>query len=141
MYYGETGDTQSFPFYFANYTVNSYGKRMQIEESFRDQKAARFGFAGNVQACKISARLGTLILISTLAHVAALLLGMIVESSGKSRYYQANTVKRRRVISLSFLGFRAFCETGFHFVKSVWQVSPICLRGMLTESNYYENTT
>jgi hypothetical protein len=46
-----------------------------------------------------------LLLIGALAMRALWLLGKVVELSGRYRYYQANTLKSRTVLSTPFLGF------------------------------------
>lgn len=45
-------------------------------------------------------------LIGMLATLVLWLLGTVVIMSGEDRYYQANTEKKRRVLSALFLGLR-----------------------------------
>jgi hypothetical protein len=51
-------------------------------------------------------RLQLLMLIGMLATLVLWLLGTVVMMSGEARHYQANTVKKRRVLSVLFLGLR-----------------------------------
>jgi DDE family transposase len=86
----------------AAYIVNLYAKRMQIEETFRDAKNHRFGWAlCNVRiAC--ANRAATLLLLATLAILVVTLIGMAAERNGLHPAYQANT-SRRRVLSFFVL--------------------------------------
>ncbi|MEN8171110.1 MAG: IS4 family transposase [Pseudomonadota bacterium] len=90
----------------ANKVVKLYSARMQIEEAFRDIKSYRFGtglelnMTGNLQ------RLQILMLIGMLATLVLWLLGTVVIMSGEARHYQANTERKRRVLSVLFLGLR-----------------------------------
>jgi hypothetical protein len=90
----------------ATKVVKLYSARTQIEEAFRDIKSYRFGtglelnMTGNLQ------RLQILMLIGMLATLVLWLLGTVVIMSGEARHYQANTEKKRRVLSVLFLGLR-----------------------------------
>jgi len=110
------------------YVVNGYTTRMQIEEAFRDLKSVRWGFAGNLQATRKEHRLSVLMLVATLAHIVVLLSGLAVVSSGQAGRYQVNTLRKRRVLSLCFLGYRAWQNPDFHFTPSIWK-SVITLMG------------
>ena len=84
--------------------ITLYSKRMQIEENFRDLKSHRFGWSLSYVRCSCAQRLNVLLLIASLAMVAALILGRIAEQKGIHRKYQGNTVKNRRVLSFFSLG-------------------------------------
>lgn len=60
--------------------VTLYGKRMQIEQSFRDLKSHRFGVAFEDSLTRSQARLSVLLLLNTLASFAAWLLSLIFTS-------------------------------------------------------------
>jgi hypothetical protein len=83
--------------------VALYATRMQIEETFRDAKNLRFGWC--LRHCRGSSanRLTLLLLIAAIGALAATLLGLAAEQSGRHRAYQANTV-RTRVLSHFVLG-------------------------------------
>jgi Transposase DDE domain len=83
--------------------VDIYATRMQIEETFRDTKDHRFGWALLQARSSSSSRLEVLLLLAALATAAVILCGLQAERLGLHRGYQANTV-RRRVLSLFALG-------------------------------------
>lgn len=88
----------------AKKVVDIYSKRMQIEETFRDTKNHRFGWSFEDARSKSSERLEVLLLIASLGMIAVTLVGQAAESLGFHRQYQANTIRKRRVLSLFFLG-------------------------------------
>jgi len=53
----------------AQHIIHLYGKRMQIEECFRDLKSDRFGFGVTLSRSRHSERLNILLLIAALATV------------------------------------------------------------------------
>ena len=81
-----------------------YSQRMQIEESFRDIKNHRWGFGLRYARCWSGKRLEVLLLISTLAMLALWLVGLHARQTGLARHFQANTERRRPVLSTVFLG-------------------------------------
>ncbi len=81
-----------------------YETRMQIEETFRDVKDPRFGWALGLSGSRNFRRCNVLLLIASLALLAALLLGAAASDIDLQRRFQANTVRRRRVLSLFTLG-------------------------------------
>lgn len=80
-----------------------YALRMQIEEQFRDNKSHRFGLALRYARGSTRTRYANLTLIACLAAVALTLTGRIVERVGLQRRYQANTERKRRVLSFGYL--------------------------------------
>lgn len=84
--------------------VALYARRMQIEETFRDAKNPRFGMSLGHARPTFAKRADVLLLLASLAHLFALLLGIAAEAAGLGRGYQANTVVARRVLSLVTLG-------------------------------------
>jgi hypothetical protein len=87
--------------------VALYATRMQIEETFRDAKNPRLGWALEHANSRSAERLEALLLIATLALVATILAGAAVEERGLARQVQANTIRSRRVLSLVRLGVYA----------------------------------
>lgn len=75
--------------------VTTYGKRMQIEETFRDAKSHRFGWSLGQVRLSTPQRTAALLLLAALALVVVTLIGMAAERTGIHRAYQANTAKRR----------------------------------------------
>lgn len=88
----------------AKKVVKLYSTRMQIEEAFRDIKSYRFGTGLELNLTRDRERLQILMLIGMLATLVLWLLGTVVIMSGEARHYQANTEKKRRVLSALFLG-------------------------------------
>lgn len=95
----------------AKKAVRLYRARMQIEEAFRDLKSRRFGLGLELHRSRDAARLGVLLLIGALALLLLWLLGSAARARGLQRHYQANTVRRKTVLSVIFLGMR-ICRRG-----------------------------
>lgn len=76
-----------------------YSRRMQIEQNFRDEKSERFGFGLRTSASTRGERLWVLSLLATLASIVLWLLGYHFENKGLHLHYQANSTKKRRVLS------------------------------------------
>lgn len=87
-----------------NKIVAAYASRMQIEETFRDTKSMNLGFSLDHARTKSATRADILILLASLAHLLSIIAGLVAETCKLDRTYQANTVRTRRVLSLSKLG-------------------------------------
>jgi hypothetical protein len=87
--------------------VRKYASRMQIEETFRDAKSHRFGWALGTVRLTTPDRAAVLLALAAVAFLVATLIGMTAERHGRHRGYQANTEKRR-VLSLIALATAAF---------------------------------
>lgn len=83
--------------------VAIYALRMQIEESFRDLKNHRHGWALEDIGCKTSERIEVLLMLAALANVAMQTLGLAAESLKIHYEFQANTIRNRRVLSFFVL--------------------------------------
>jgi hypothetical protein len=88
----------------AEQIVRIYATRMQIEETFRDTKDPRFGWALDHSRTRCPRRFAILLLLAAIASAVATFVGMTAERSGLSRELQANTVRSRRVLSLHRIG-------------------------------------
>ena len=77
---------------------------MEIEETFRDLKSHRWDFALRYAQTKNPKRLETLLLIALLATFISWLLGLATKARRWERHFQANTQRRRSVLSTVFLG-------------------------------------
>lgn len=89
----------------AERTVMSlYGRRMQIEETFRDLKSHRYGYGLHYTHSRSPQRLEVLLLIGGLAMMLQWLSGVAIQHQGWTRHFQANTTTAKRVLSLFFLG-------------------------------------
>ena len=84
--------------------IRIYAKRMQIEENYRDAKNHRFGWSFRHARATTSFRYEVLLLIGSLGMVALMLIGQAAETTKRHLRYQANTIRKRRVLSLFFLG-------------------------------------
>jgi hypothetical protein len=84
--------------------VALYARRMQIEETFRDAKSPRFGMSLGFARPRSEPRADVLLLLASLAHLFALLVGIAAEAARLHRGYQANTVVTKRVLSLVMVG-------------------------------------
>jgi hypothetical protein len=84
--------------------VEIYKLRMQIEQSFRDLKCYRWGWSLRLCKTRSPQRLELLLLIASVATIVQQLVGIAGEGSHLARRHQANTVRRRRVLSVFFLG-------------------------------------
>jgi hypothetical protein len=113
----------------AHRVVQIYRQRMQIEESFRDMKSARFGLALEFHRSRDPQRLAILLLILALALLVLWLIGSIAKERGLMRHYQANTVRHREVLSVIFLGIRIIERAQDHFTAAelciAWQSIPL----------------
>ena len=86
--------------------VELYAQRMQIEETFRDLKSHRFGYAMDYTRSRDPQRLQILRLIGALAMYIQALVGLAAEGCSWTRHFQANTERQRRVLSWGFLARR-----------------------------------
>ncbi len=109
----------------AHSVVQIYRQRMQIEESFRDMKSARFGLALEFHRSRDPQRLAILLLILAFALWVLWLIGSIAKERGLMRHYQANTVRHREVLSVIFLGIRIIERAQDHFtpdeLRAAWR--------------------
>ena len=74
-----------------------YGRRFQIEETFRDTKDIHFGMGLKATHIKSAARRDRLLLLAALAHALLTLLGAAGERCGLDRRLRTNTSKRRQL--------------------------------------------
>lgn len=81
-----------------------YAKRMQIEETLRDTKSHRFGFGLRYSRSRSVERIQVLVLITALAALVLWLIGLAGRALNLARHLQANTITKRAVLSVPFLG-------------------------------------
>lgn len=84
--------------------VSLYAYRMQIEETFRDKKNHRWGWSFEDTRSRSTERFELFLLIASLAYLVQLVIGIAGERKRLQRRHQANTERRRRVISFFVLG-------------------------------------
>ena len=92
----------------AKRVVGLYRLRMQIEEGFRDLKNRRFGFDLRRHGCRSAERIEILLLIAAVATYTVLVCGLVEQRRGTARRYQANTERKRPVLSLFYLGWQVW---------------------------------
>jgi Transposase DDE domain len=83
--------------------VNLYAKRMQIEQNFRDDKSQRYGFSWRFSKSLGVSRMSVLCLIACIATIALWFIGFEGERRNLHYQFQANSLKKRRVLSFIFL--------------------------------------
>src|SRR5690606_9623486 len=77
--------------------VNLYARRFTIEETFRDQKDARFGLGMRHTRVKSVDRRDRLFFLAALAQTLLTLLGAAGERCGLDRTLKSNTSKKRTI--------------------------------------------
>lgn len=87
--------------------VRLYQQRMQIEQSFRDLKSARFGAAFRYSLTRSAERLQVLLLIHALATFVAWLAGLSLTGNSRTAYSGMNAKRTSRHYSSLRLGFQA----------------------------------
>lgn len=90
----------------ANVIIKLYGKRTQIENSFRDTKNQRVGFSLNDTGTRNIERLNILLLIVYIASIGLWFIGQCAKENKYHYQFQANTVKHRDVLSNIYLGWQ-----------------------------------
>ncbi len=91
---------------YASKIAKCYNARMQIEESFRDQKSQTYGLGSSAHKTHKKERLKVLLMLAALANWLHYMLGLAVEISGQHRSLQANSIRHRRVLSFNYIGMR-----------------------------------
>lgn len=87
----------------ADEIVALYGRRMQIEENFRDSKSIPLGMGLEVSQSRSASRLQALLLIGTLAAFLLWHIGQLAEAEGLQRRFKATT-RPGRELSIIWLG-------------------------------------
>ena len=92
--------------YSAKDISNYYGRRMTIEETFRDNKNEYYGLGLSTNRSRTTERIENLLLIATIAQIALYIIGKYAEMHDIQKYFQANTIRNRRVLSYGYLALR-----------------------------------
>ena len=111
-----------------------YEQRMQIEEMLRDTKSHRIGQGLRYCRCNAAERLEVLLLIGTLAMLVLWLAGLCAKEFGWSRRFQANTERRRDVLSIVFVGRRLLLRQQFVFKESFLSRALLSLRVLVLDA-------
>jgi hypothetical protein len=115
--------------------VQLYGKRMQIEEAFRDLKSDKFGFGMTVSRSKNVNRLNILLLIATLATWCLWLIGLYAQQQGWHRQFQANTITDRKVLSIPFLALQVIQRPDYPILLYEFESIAAELNSMIKQAN------
>jgi transposase len=86
--------------------IDIYAARMRIEEGFRDLKSSQFGFSFEHAYSNKIERIQILLMIAALASFLAYFIGWVAEKNQWHYQFQANSIKKLRVLSLFYLGCR-----------------------------------
>ena len=114
-----------------------YAKRMGIEEAFRDVKNHRWGFALRYARSHSAHRVEILLLIATLAASVQWVMGLVAKAKRWERHFQANTERKRRVLSTVFIGNELMRSPRFK-PKRIEIVNALrCLRGLVERDASY----
>jgi hypothetical protein len=101
----------------ARRVVTLYALRMKIEEGIRDTKDARWGFALRYARSRRAERLEVLLLLAALGTLACWLAGLAAEAHQWGRHFQANTMRRRTVLSTVFIGRQVLTSLRFRLQR------------------------
>jgi hypothetical protein len=97
--------------------------KLILEEALSIYKAIYKQFA--------SAPSRPIILIATLASILANIIGLAMFMAGLHFRYQANTVKKRRVLSLHYLGLRGYVNKRLILLCDHYEAAVLNLRTMI----------
>lgn len=121
--------------YSAKKIVQLYGKRMQIEEAFRDLKSDKFGFGITLSRSKNIERLNILLLIAAIATLCLWWIGVLAQQQGWHRHFQANTITERRVLSIPYLALQVIQREDYFIRLSDLDESLALLTNLIFEAN------
>jgi hypothetical protein len=105
-----------------------YGLRMQIEETFRDLKCHRWGFGLRYARSNTPKRLEVLLLLGTLATLVAWLVGIAGRMLQWNWQLQANTVRKRNVLSSFFIGRQLLLRAALDIPPPILRLTFAALR-------------
>jgi hypothetical protein len=96
---------------------------MQIEETFRDLKCHRWGFGLRYAHSNTSKRLEILLLLGTLATLVVWLAGLAGRKMRWNWRLQANTERKRNVLSTFFIGRQLLARPEFELSLEVQRLA------------------
>ena len=115
--------------------VQLYGKRMQIEEAFRDLKSDKFGFGMTISRSKNSDRLNVLLLIAAIATICLWWIGLYAKQQGWHRHFQANTVHDRKVLSIPFLALQVIQRNDYPILLYELETVLVAFQNLIKQAN------
>ena len=111
-----------------------YSMRMQIEETFRDLKCHRWGFGLRYARCNEAKRLEILVLLGALATLVAWLVGLAGRAMQWNRRLQANTERKREVLSTFFIGRQLLLRADQDLPSPVIALALLTLRNHISHA-------
>lgn len=116
----------------AKHVICRYRKRMKIEHEFRDTKNSEWGIGLEYSRTKNVARLQILLLIGYLAIFLLWIIGLTAEEKKQQYHYQANSIKKYRVLSLVYLGLQIifhdpYCMNELDIINSFNKIRKSCV--------------
>jgi hypothetical protein len=96
-----------------------YALRWQIELTFRDQKSGSLGIGLDDVRTKQLKRIKAYMLLASLAHYVAFVTGAAAERAGLAPDFQANTERKRRVLSYPRLGAEVLRQAALDPLKKL----------------------
>lgn len=111
-----------------------YAQRMQIEETFRDIKCHRWGFGLRYARCNSARRLEVLLLISALSSLVLWLVGICGRALDWARRLQANTERRKTVLSTVFIGQQLVLRRDLDLPKAALDDALVELCGLIPDA-------
>jgi hypothetical protein len=110
-----------------------YAQRMQIEETFRDAKSHRWGFALRYARSRSAARIEVLVLLTALASLVLWMLGLAGRCLDLARHFQANTERKRLVLSTPFVGRQLLLRQQATFPDDFLDIMLLQLRHLIAQ--------
>jgi hypothetical protein len=111
-----------------------YARRMQIEETFRDTKSHRLGLGLRYSRTRSAERLEIMLLIAALATLALWIVGLVGRGLDWTRRFQANTERRRPVLSVVFLGRQLILRPQCHLPDYAFRAAIRELRWLVAQA-------
>lgn len=90
---------------------------MQIEETFRDLKSPAYGLGLRNSRTSNPERFDIMLLIALMLQLSFWLAGVHAQQQGWSSHFQANTIKKRNVLSTVRLGMEVLRRTDYEITR------------------------
>lgn len=114
-----------------------YAKRMQIEEEFRDLKNTRYGLG--LRHCRSFQveRLNVALLIAALATIILWVFGTAAQNRNMHYSFQANTEKKRSILSRIMVGWQVLIRGGNPFRRRDLLFALECISSDIVRGGFY----
>ena len=91
---------------------------MQIEETFRDLKSPAYGLGLRHSRTSSPERFDIMLLIALILQLTFWLAGVHARQQGWDKHFQANTVRKRNVLSIVRLGMEVLRHSNYEISRS-----------------------